>query len=860
MLTRWITLRSMVTRPLRLGLSLFAIMLGVAGMLSIGMTNQTAMESITRLFTDTSGKANLTITGGASSSTGFSDSALRTAESFSGVKAAVPLVRAQSAMAAESTPGEIGLSFFGVSAGGLMLHGIDPDRELQVRSYALSEGRFLQGVDDSNEVVLVDSFAEEKDLSVGDRLELLTPGGIQRLKIVGLVKKEGAAQANNGAFGLVPLKTLQALFNRGSDLDQIDLLLDSKTAGRENLETMRQELQNRLGDKYSVVFPAAQGQRMTQMLGNYQIGLNFLSGIALFVGAFLIYNAFAMTVVERTREFGMLRTIGMTRRQVITQVLIEAGVLGVVGSTAGVALGVLLSNGLTQLMGVMLDQDLGRIPLQFDLLVFSTLVGVITTLAAAAIPAWQAGRISPLEALRIRAQKQESWLLVNGWKLGLGMLAVATFVLFRNPFPYDVQFRLGSLTVFLLFLGGTLLIPSVTARWEEFTRPLVVRFYGSSGSLGSRNIQRSKLRTTLTVAALMIGVSMILIVRGMTESFVVDLKTWMNAYIGGDLYVNSTVPLRADVGRKLEAVQGVDRVAPVRYFAVEVEKPDGKFEDLTFMAIDPLAYSGITGFVFSDSNTDEPRALQRLAGGDALFISSVLSEKYGWKVGQTVNLKTHKGVRPFEVAAVVVDFYNQGLVVNGSWADMRRYFRIDNANSYLVKVSPGASVSGVQQLIDDLYGKRYRLVLESNQSLRQRAFQLMDQAFSMFDVLALIAVVVASLGVVNTLTMNVMERLREIGMLRAIGMTRAQVVRMVLAEAVLMGLVGGFMGMVFGLTLTWVFLSGMTAMSGYKLDFVVPVQGILVALVLAVIISQAAAVFPARRAAHTRILDAIHYE
>ncbi len=191
---------------------------------------------------------------------------------------------------------------------------------------------------------------------------------------------------------------------------------------------------------------------------------------------------------------------------------------------------------------------------------------------------------------------------------------------------------------------------------------------------------------------------------------------------------------------------------------------------------------------------------------------------------------------------------------------MKRYFLLNDATTYLVKTTPGTNIDELKQRVDDLYGKRYQLILESNASIRERALRLMDQAFALFDVLAMISIVVASLGVINTLTMNVIERTREIGMLRAIGMQRGQVVGMILAEAALMGIIGGMLGLGAGIVQAWVFLKAMVSMSGYRLDFILPQAGVVVAVGIALIVSQIAAVFPAIRATRTHILDAIHYE
>jgi putative ABC transport system permease protein len=381
--------------------------------------------------------------------------------------------------------------------------------------------------------------------------------------------------------------------------------------------------------------------------------------------------------------------------------------------------------------------------------------------------------------------------------------------------------------------------------------------FGRVGKLGSRNIQRSPLRTTLTVAALMIGVAMIVIVWVMTESFKGDLDEWLKGYIGGDVYVTSVVPISKNIIRRIEAMPGVEAVAPVRYFDVEWRQPGQDWEPVNFMAFDPASYTQVTSFVFSQSNLD---SLNNLAGGGHVFISSVIAEKYGLAPGDRLLVKTRLGETPFIVAAVTVDFSNQGLVINGSWRDMEHYFRLRGANTLLVKVTPGATPDGVGDEIDARYGERERLVIMSNETLLGRITTLMQQAFRMFDVLALIAMLVGFMGITNTLTMNVMERTQEIGMLRAVGMTRGQVVRMVLSEAALMGLIGGVMGLVFGVVLSRLFLSAMTSMSGYRLTFVLPLENILAALLIAFLTSQLAAFLPTLRASRTRILEAIQYE
>ncbi len=511
-------------------------------------------------------------------------------------------------------------------------------------------------------------------------------------------------------------------------------------------------------------------------------------------------------------------------------------------------------------MEIILGQSLGKVQISNNDMLFSMLIGVGVTFLAAGIPAWQAGRISAIEALRVRGKSKEGWFIRYGWTIGLLLLIVSLVILLINPFPYDVQFRMGSMTVFGLFTGATLMIPVTVGIWERISRPILKWIYGSSGALGSRNVQRSKLRTTLTVAALMVGVAMIIIVRGMTESFSSDLQTWIQAYLGGDIYITSSVSLRNDIRRRIQVVDGVYALAPMRYFEVEWETPSGDRENLQFMAVDVEEYARVTNFVFSGEQVDPEQAIEQLKNTNTVFVSTVVAEKNNLSPGDTIRLKTRRGLTDFIIAGVVVDFFNQGLVIQGDWNTMWQHFRINDASTYLVKTDPGSSISQVKENIETLYEDRYHLTLETNSSIRNQALSLMEQAFRMFDVVALISIAVGSLGVVNTLTMSVIERTQEIGMLRAIGTSRGQIIRMVLAESGLMGVIGGVLGLATGIILARILFIGMNTMSGYQLTFTIPPEGIAVSVVMALIISQIAAISPARRAAKTQILEAIHYE
>ena len=852
--------RNLFARPTRTLLTMFGIILGVSVIIAVSITNDSTIGSLSSVFGEVSGNAHLVVMSSTDDEEGFTQDARRWIVSVPGVQAAAPSVHALAVLAGDAKPTDMSAGFLGAVESRLTLYGVDPRTDPDVRQYKIVDGEWLPNDLDVYEVVLVKDFADDNDLKVGDDVAIITPNGFETVRVVGLISKEGAGQLNNGMFGAMPIGAVQELFSRAGDVDQIDIVATEQYDSSDGLEVLRDALQEKLGSRFSVTYPATQGERVSQMLTVYTMGLSMFSVIAVFVGAFLIYNAFSMTIVERTREIGMLRTIGMTRDQIMRQILLEAVVLGVLGSGLGLGGGIGLARGLIRAMEALIAQSVPEVTVPVDGLISGVVVGLITTILAAFMPAWQAGRVSPLEALRVRGKQTEGWLVRRGWIVGVVLFGISVAIFLFVRLPPDLQMPAMSVAMFAMFGGATLMTPLVVGPWERIARPFVRLLFGGEGRLGGSNIQRAKMRTTLTVTALMVGIAMLLSVQAMTEAFQKDLKEWVDGYMGGDLYVYSAMPMRPEFAGHLEAIEGVEAVAGSRYLYVTVKRPDGTDETLAYHVVDPPKYARVGSFTFAASQADPDQAMQRLAAGDAIFLSSLIADRYGLGIGDTLQIQTRRGVRGFEVAGIVIDFYDQGMVIEGSWRDMRQYFRVNDVAAFQVKVEPGFSADVVQQTIEDLYGTRRNLASFSNESLKEMALGISAQAFALFDVLSWISVVVASMGVVNTLMMNVLERTREIGMLRGVGMTRWQVVKMILAEAGVMGAIGGVLGMVVGLFMARVMILATNAMQGYNLKYVVPTQGLAVAFIIALGISQIAAMWPSARAARLEIIDAIQFE
>jgi putative ABC transport system permease protein len=857
--------RNLSNRKSRTLLTATGIVLGVAVVLAISITNESTLASIRRIFDEASGRTDLVVTSSSVIGDPFDSSALPHVRRFAGVQAVAPSISGRTLLVAEA--GEWGLV---VSVGGtrtandLLLFGIDPAVDRLVRDYDLVEGDFLPNEIDSYTAVLVKDYANDKGLSPGEDMTILTSGGQESLRIVGLIEKSGPGMQNNGAVAIVPLETVQTILQQGNDLTQLDVLVEPGISDSpRKLEEFKARLADALGSGYQVLYPAARGQIVARMVASYQIGLSFFSAVALFVGGFLIYNTFTMTVVERTREIGMLRTLGATRAQVTMLILTEAAVLGSIGSLVGVGFGILLSRGLMYSMARVTVTEINETRLPLEGLASSLLIGLGVTLVTALLPAWRARDISPLEALRVSAKPQTMPFGRFGWILGCTLMVLAYLALYRIPFRPEVQNGVGMASVFVLLLGATLLVPVTIGAAERALRPGMAALYGGEGSLGASNIRRARGRTALTVAALMVGIAMIIGIQAMTNSFKVDINAWVETAVGGDLYVRSPIPMRDEFGQRLLSDPAVAAISAVTYRQVRQASRQGgtgQADTILFVGIDPVTYSRVASFVFEDSTSDVNTMLAEMTSGDSLLISTTIADRYTLAAGDYLALETRRGQHGFRVAGVVVDFSGQGYVVNGSRADLARYYGENTVDQFIVALKPGFNPQLEADRFEDRYGKSQHISVETAADFRAKVADLSAEAFSLFDVLGLIGVIIAALGVVNTLIMNVFERQREIGGLRSLGMTKVQVARMVLAESGAMGVIGGAFGMFFGFFLARVFLLGLQQIGGYTVTYHLPPTALLISWAIALAVSQVAALYPAWEAANVRIIEAIQHE
>jgi putative ABC transport system permease protein len=844
--------RNVRVRPIRTLLTAAGIVLGVAVIVSISATNRSIYKGFEALFADVAGSAHLTVEAAARSEDGFNQRTLEQVRNVGGVLLAVPSTVNDTMLMLEDR--EVSLSVYGV----------DPAVDASVRPYRMAEGSFLSA-SKKYTVIVVEDLATEYDIEVGEDVTLLGAEGPEQLMVVGIMAKEGPARR---AQMVVPLAVSQDIFARRRKIDAIDIVAEEEIAqSADALDRLKAALQDEVGPSYEVLYPAARAKSVAEALEGISLGLSFFAATALFGGAYLIFNTFSMTIVERMREIGMLRAVGATRGQNFRLILTEAIILGFAGSLFGLLFGLLLSIPMTKMMGTPFGLTAWTFSVPLDGIIAGFIVGMVVTTGSALIPAIRAGRISPIEALTVRGrEKRAGWLIRHGWKIGLALMVLSESTSFI-PMPYEaVEMGVGQMSFLLLLAGVTLLVPLVTRLLERLASPAIAVIYGNEGRIGGGNVNRALGRTTITVGALTMGVLMFIVIGAQSTSMTADVRDWMNAALQGDLFVSSFQPMRIELGEELAATEGVNLITPMRFQQTKVvgtTTTEGfvtQDDDIAFIAVEPLEYTQISEFEFASGQGDERTMMERLVEGDAVFVSTTIGEKYGVGKGDTVRLRTPRGKRDFVVAGVIVDYTWGGWSVTGSWRDLRRHFRTDKADVFVVDVAAGAAVNEVHQRLEDQYGKRRHIEVASGQEYRDRWLKEFSSVMALFDVIVVIGIIIAALGVTNTMTMNVLERIREIGCLRAVGMTRWQVVRMVLAEALIIGILGGLFGVAFGTYVSFFAVKGMEESTGWELALVLPTSLLLIGLAVALGVSQLASLYPAWRATRINIVRAVQYE
>ena len=847
-----VALRGLLARKLRTALTTVAVVLGVAFVAATFIFTDTINASFKDLFERASKGVDVSVVAhqaveqdtGAQAST-LPASLLERVRSTPGVEEAAGRIDSQ--VAIFRTDGKQ----IGGNGAPTLLNSAAPER---FDPFEYDAGRAPR---DSGELVLNKATADKQDLAVGDRLTVVGRAPARTYRISGLATLGDVANLGGAAFVMLPLPEAQRVDGLRGRLNEIVVAAEEGTSPGALKARLRQELGRGLEIRTGAEQADQQAKDIGEQLGFLTTALLVFAGVALLVGGFLIFNTFSVTVAQRAREFALLRTLGASRGQVLRSVVAETALIGVAASVVGILAGLALAPALRAMLAAFgLDLPNTGTVVAPRTIVAGFAVGIVATMVSGFIPARRATRVQPLEAMRESAAPVPGRLRRRRLVAAAGLGAAGLVMLLVGLFGSS-----GSAAASLMGGGAVLMMFGVALLAPVLVRPLAAvlgrplqRVQGLPGRLARENAERQPQRTAVTASALMVGLALVVFVTIFAAGIKASVTSVVDEQVRAGLVVQNKdgfSPIPSGVPASLRSVPGVAAASPLLFASARVRGVEG---EVPATGVDPATITRALAFKWTRGSD---AVLSRLTGTQAV-VDQGWANDHGFRVGEALRITAPTGKRlAYRVAGT---FDNKvgltGDVVVGA-ATVRRDWGIRDDAVVLAALAPGADEAQVaREAKGALRPFPVAEALTIDQFKEEQAKQV-DQLLGLIYALLSLSVIVALLGIVNTLALSVHERTRELGMLRAVGMSRRQVRRMIRGEAVITALIGALLGLALGAVFA-ALVSRPLADDGFLLTF--PVPTLVLLAVLAGVAGVLAAIPPARRAARVDVLRAITTE
>jgi len=853
-LVRLLSIRHLLHSPLRSALTIGGVAVGVATLVAVTAINRSVMQAFRSTVDTVSGRADLTV---AAAESGFDESVLEAVKQVPGVTHASAALTAVAPVA--GAPGE-SLYVLGVDF-------LDDGYFRDYRGAGTDLGNLaddLELLNSTDRMLVSERFARDHGLKPGSTFNLITAAGEQPFVVHAVIEEEGPIKAFGGWVGVMFLGSAQEAFHRGRSVSRIDVAVDHAMS----FDEVKAAVARAAGPQFEVDRPSRRGGTVEKMVLSFQMGLNLGSGVALMVGVFLVYNTVSIGVVQRRREIGIARALGASARQIRVLFTLEAMVMGALGTAIGSPFAIVLARSAIDVVSRTVSTLYVQVhasdvrPGEVEL-VLGAVLGIAGSAVAALRPAIAASRVQPVEALRRDiAAGADAGLRRSPIVLGLLALALA-YPASLLPAPIENFPLFGYVAVFLVLAGSTFLMPWLLRRLHRLYAPPAERLLGVAGRLAADNFARAPGRTAVPSSALAIGVGMTVCIAGFVGSFQSSSQSWIDQSVPADLFITSSaklagvrnVPMRPELADEMARLPGVWAVDLVRIY-----QTDALGLRVMVLSLTPEIHDsrGSMGVVQGTLPTPE----QRREGW--VSISENLSRRRGLRPGDSFPMATPSGLLTYKVAAVVREYTSdQGTIFVDREQFVKQFQddRVDTFEIYLDDPGDAKALEAVRREVTARWGAKHHLYVLSNHELRAEAHNTIDSAFSVTYAMEAVAVLLALLGVVNTLLAAVLDRTREIGLLRAVGASRRHVLRLFAGEAGLIGLSGGLVGVAAGLVtgLIIVHVIGVQA-TGWSFPYLFPLATAVQMVSAASLCAVLAGLYPADRAAGLDVVEALAYE
>jgi putative ABC transport system permease protein len=841
--------RYLYGRKLRTFLTTLAVVFGVMVIFGMNIILPTMLQSFQANMMAAGGVVDVTVTH--QSGSGFPADVIQQLDGIAGIRAVSASLERTVNLPADFVDGD-STRPDRVTALGLI--GVEPEAAQSLQAYLVQEpGRFLQA-GDLVATVISQTLADAYGVKLGDKIKVPSVNGTETLTVVGILPPR-TVPGNEEV--LVTLAQAQAMTGQAGQINTIEVALTSLD------ETLRDEtiaaIESALGGEYQVG-ALQSGSEMFASIKMGQAAFNMFGVLALFMGGFIIFNTFRTVVAERRRDIGMLRALGAKGSTITGMILIEGLLQGLIGSGIGLLLGYLFGAGIVLLIQQPVSEfirlTMGKPVVSPSLVVTSVLLGVGITILSGLIPARNASRITPMDALRPSVAEVEYKRRAGaGFIAGLVMIGIAILALATGNMGF---ISLGG----LLFLLGLILVAPALLRPIAFVfGRLTALLYArqGTGDLAQGNLTRQPSRVTITASATMIGLAIVVALGGMSTSLSGMMSSTLRKSLGSDyLFIPPSVSIwNSDMGSgseftdRLQAIPGVGDISTLRFSGSTANGLP-----VSLLGINPKTYPKVSGLDFKQGDES---AYTALANGRAMIINGAFLMTIPVKVGDTVELATPNGPQTYTIAAIASDLLNAKVVTAFiSQDNLATDFGRTDDIFIQMNLKPGVQVADVDAQIKAVAVDYPQFTVVAGKGYINQMLKLLKAVFvGMYFMLAFLAFP-SLIAMVNTLTISVLERTREIGMIRAVGGTREQVHRMVVAEALLLASVGTAFGILSGMYLGYVIVKALGEL--FPMEYSFPLSGILAGIAIGLIFGALAAVIPARQAARLQVVEALRYE
>ena len=829
--------RHLLRQPLQVVLSVTGIALGVAVVLAVDLANHSALRAFQIADRAVSGDATDTIV---PASSGIDERFYRALRVKYGFRDSAPRVTGNVRTAGGRT---------------LEILGIDP---LAARSVSATRGSprldippgaLIAG---SDTVVVTRATAESLGVNRGDTLRVDSGSGVRRLRVIQVLGGQGVEAEGLRDVLVMDISTAQTLLHRTGTLSRIDLKLDARE---------RRRLESILPASLALRPSRARSHVMAQMTGAFQTNLTALGLLALLIGGFLIYNTQTLFVLNRRETLALWRTLGVTRGQVMTQVMLEAVWLAAAGALLGCLTGVELSRILLALVTRTINDlyfhlELGQVSVDPGSIGKACLLGFCASLAATAVPALEAARVRPrlalsrseLETGARRVRRSGAVLAILMWLAALGVLWVSR----RSV-------TAGFAGLFFTVFGFAFLVPAGLQLGIRWATPVLGKVFGWMGLWSARNILASMSRTQIAVTALTVALAATIGVSVMIDSFRGTVASWLNGYLRADVYISRP----GEEGAR----PGIDPavLARLRHAPGVAAVSTGRWRHLPTTGEPTLLFvldENERGFRnFHLAHRKNRKVWPEFSTGDAVIVSESYAYHRRLHAGDKLTLPTAKGPHSFTVGDLFYDYASDRGRVVMHRRTYDRYWNDPVFESMAVYLRPGvdsgAFVDGIEKGVLNGSG----LVARPNGRIKTASLQIFDRTFTVTEVLRLLTLVVAATGILSALVAIQLDRTREFAVLRACGLTRSELVRVMMMEGGMMGAASAVMSIPLGVVLAAVLIFVINKRSfGWSMQFSPSWEQAAIALVLGVAAGMAAALYPAWRMNRQLLISGLRYE